>query len=372
MLVARAVVWSHDTVVGVGAMMRRGAFRAATVWCALLAALCACDAGSGTERDASTTTETSSGSSSTSGAGGTMGVGGGLTGSIATSGTTSGSGGTSGGAGGAPVTCGYKNMGQVLNVTPQIQLCLPATICKPETCPPGLGDCVNGKCIYRPGYKGLETLPEAWATQYCSLLGAAATSCHGVSQLEPAEVTAQKVAQMSGRQLCAQSSVGTCVGIVASSPMVVGNSETAIDPATSKPAYLWGLGMTEASGLCYEITGPGGTAVVAITDRCAGYCQCADSGFVECGACVNASDMHPKCPCVGTDPGLYTNCCGRTCGGVPSTCDWCAANNHPHFDLDDDTFLHICGSEAMLGSCKLSTTRFVSCLPPNPGWPANR
>jgi hypothetical protein len=260
-------------------------------------------------------------------------------------------------------------MGRVVNVTSQVQLCLPSTVCKPETCPPGLGDCVNGACIFKTGYKGVETLPEAWATQYCSLTNG---SCHGVTQLEPPETTAQKVAQQLGHSVCAQSATGTCVGIAASSPAVVGNSETAIDPATSKPVYLWGLGLTEASGLCYEITGPGGTAVVAMTDRCAGYCQCNGSAFVECGACVNATDMNPKCPCVGTDPGVYPNCCGRTCGGVPTTCDWCASNNHPHFDLDDDTFMHVCGADSMLGSCKLSIAHFVSCLPPNPKWPANR
>ncbi len=340
------------------------------IWCALFPfVLCVCDASTSSERPQSEfdgSTQDSSTREDASAVGGSAGQGG------ATVGTGGSATGGSGSDGAPGASCGYKDTGHVLNVGSQIQLCIPASICKPETCPPGLGDCVNGKCVFRSGYAGLETLPEAWVTQYCSLSGAAAGSCHGVSQLEPAETTAQKVGQKLGHPLCAQSSAGTCVGIVASSPMVVGNSETAIDPATSKPVYLWGLGMTEASGLCYEITGPGGTAIVAITDRCAGYCQCGDSGFVECGACVNSADMHPKCPCVGTDPGLYSNCCGRTCGGVPSTCDWCASNNHPHFDLDDDTFLHVCGGEAMLGSCKLSSARFISCLAPNPNWPANR
>jgi hypothetical protein len=258
----------------------------------------------------------------------------------------------------------------VLDVTPDIELCLPPVFCNPETCPPRLGDCVNGACVFKDGYKGLETLPQAWATQYCSL---SAQACHGVSQLEFPEVTAQKVGQKAGYPLCGSAVAGTakCVGIVASSPMVVGNSETATDPS-SKRLDLWGLGMTEASGLCYEITGPGGVAVVAITDRCAGYCKCGGSAYQECGACVNASDMEPQCPCVGTDPGLYGACCGRGCQATQGFCDWCASNNHPHFDVDDDTFKWICGDQAIYGSCQLSKVRFVPCLDPNPGWPANR
>ena len=69
-------------------------------------------------------------------------------------------------------------------------------------------------------------------------------------------------------------------------PMMAGNSQLAIDPATGTKVPLWGLGMTAASGLCYQITGVGGTAIVAITDRCGGYCECG-SGFNECGDCIN-------------------------------------------------------------------------------------
>ena len=86
-----------------------------------------------------------------------------------------------GGAGGAPAACGYHGQGRVLDVGTDIELCLPPAVCNPETCPPSFADCVNGACVFKGGYKGLETLPEAWATQYCSL---AAQACHGVSQLE--------------------------------------------------------------------------------------------------------------------------------------------------------------------------------------------
>jgi hypothetical protein len=225
---------------------------------------------------------------------------------------------------------------------------------------------VAGKCVYGAGYTGIATLPQAWATYYCDLTTA---GCHGVGQVDFPEVTAQKVASAMSLPLCTTASAGaTCVGIAAAPPMIVGNSQVATDPSTGGFVKNWGLGMTEPSGLCYRLTGPGGAAVVALTDRCGGFCECGGSGFQECGACVSAPDMHPECPCVGTVPGLYTNCCGRTCGGTPSSCDWCASNNHPHFDLDVATFNRLCGSQADLGSCQLTGVSYFPCLTPTI-WP---
>jgi hypothetical protein len=144
--------------------------------------------------------------------------------------------------------------------------------------------------------------------------------------------------------------------------MVVGNSQLAVDQLTGKQVVDWGLGLTEASGLCYELTGPAGSVVVALTDRCGGFCSCNGSGPQECGPCVNASDLAVQCPCVGTSPPAWTKCCGTTCGGpVVATCDWCAANNHPHFDLDVASFNHICGSLSNQGSCQISGVRYFHC-----------
>lgn len=151
--------------------------------------------------------------------------------------------------------------------------------------------------------------------------------------------------------------------------MVVGNSQEAKDPATGTYAKLWGLGYTEASGLCYELVGPGGTVVVALTDRCGGYCKCNGSGYQECGPCVSAPDMAPHCACVGSVPGLFADCCGLNCPTpTKANCDWCASNNHPHFDLDTAGFNALCGSQATNGSCKLSQVQFFNCLNPKP-WP---
>jgi hypothetical protein len=258
-------------------------------------------------------------------------------------------------------SCGYKGEGTALHVAAGVDICLPPVVCTSENCPPPLGQCVGGKCIFDTGYQGVQTLPEAWATHYCAL---STGGCHGVTQIEFPEDTAQAIATQMGLQLCdgASSSSGTCVGIAASSAMIVGNSQLAIDPATGTTVTDWGLGLTEASGLCYAISGPGGSAVVALTDRCGGYCKCNGSGYEECGPCVSAPSMAPNCPCVGTDPGLFDACCGNDCPTLVAECDWCAANNHPHFDLDDATFDWVCGAQATRGSCQLSAASYVPCL----------
>jgi hypothetical protein len=81
--------------------------------------------------------------------------------------------------------------------------------------------------------------------------------------------------------------------------------------------------------------------------------------------------LTPNCPCVGTAGTLYTQCCGAGAGcstPVVATCDWCASSNHPHFDLDDGTFNWVCGAQKDLGSCQLTTVKFISCLAPK-SWP---
>ena len=265
-------------------------------------------------------------------------------------------------------SCGFENTGRKLVVAPGIELCLPQTVCTAETCPPPLGQCQAGDCVYNEGYQGIATLPEAWATHYCALKGG---GCHGVTQIDFAEVNAAAVSARLSLPLCEDDPGGTegCVGIAASSPMIVGNSQEAIDPATDTHVRFWGLGYTEASGLCYELKGPGRTVVVALTDRCGGYCRCGGSGYQECGPCVSASDMEPHCGCVGSVPGLFADCCGLDCPmPTRADCDWCASNNHPHFDLDTAGFNALCGEQASRGSCRLSAVRFIPCLPPK-NWP---
>lgn len=257
--------------------------------------------------------------------------------------------------------CGLE--GSLLHVAADIDVCMPKTVCTAETCPPTLGSCVEGACRYHDGYSGIATVPQAWATYYCTL---STGGCHGVTQIAFPEENAAVISKRLSLPLCeGATGRGPCVGIAASNPMIVGNSQLAIDPATGKTVSRWGLGLTEASGVCYEIEGPGGVAVVALTDRCGGYCKCKGSGFMECGPCVSESDMQPNCGCVGS----AGNCCGRGCAEVKADCDWCAANDHPHFDLDTGAFNHVCGADAANGSCRITRVRPIACLPPKPAWP---
>jgi hypothetical protein len=260
--------------------------------------------------------------------------------------------------------CGASG-GSPFHVTAGIDLCLPPTVCTSETCPPPLGTCVNGACQFKSGYEGLATLSQAWVTYYCTL---STGGCNGVTQAEPPAQTAAGVSTALGFPLCeSDPDASTCVGIAASSPMVVGNSQVAVDPSTGKTVSAWGLGLTEASGLCYRLTGPGGSVVVALTDRCGGYCKCNGSGYQECGPCVSAPDMQPNCSCVGTTPPLYSECCGNGCSSTQQDCDWCASNNHPHFDLDVGSYDHLCGPNKAAGSCQVSSVSYVPCLTPT--WP---
>jgi len=140
-----------------------------------------------------------------------------------------------------------------------------------------------------------------------------------------------------------------------------GNAQTATYPNGTQ-IHPWGMGLTEASGVCYQLTGPTGHVVlVAQTDRCGGYCTCsAQASMAECGPCVNDAELTPNCPCVGTVPGVYSQCCGLAAYGCPSTqqaCDWCASQNHPHFDLDIASFNYLCDTDSGDGSC----VRFVRC-----------
>jgi hypothetical protein len=277
--------------------------------------------------------------------------------------------GASGGSAGSDVVtgppCGYQQRGTLQQIAANVQVCLPLQVCTPsETCPRGLADCVAGACVFKPGYHGLATLPEAWATYYCDLPSG---GCDGsVLNPRPYELAQALAAKYGPVCASAPDAPGTCVGIAAVPPQMAGNSQIARDPASGEDVSAWGLGMTGASGLCYRITGATGTAVIGISDRCAGYCKCGRGEYNECGACINAVDTTPECTCVGAAPPLYGSGCAEA-----AQCDWCASNNHPHFDLDNATFEHVCGAAGEhAGSCQLSAVEVVEeCYPPNPAWP---
>jgi len=79
-------------------------------------------------------------------------------------------------------------------------------------------------------------------------------------------------------------------------------------------------------GQCWAITGPGGTANVQITDCCAGY--------AGKPSCLTSKDPY---------------------------CDWCAANDNQHFDLDWASYETVCGGQVDAGNCKLSKAVKINC-----------
>lgn len=179
--------------------------------------------------------------------------------------------------------------------------------------------------------------------------------------------------------------------------------------AVAKTKHLGGWGCTDSrppagssinpyqpSGVAYRLTGPtGNQAVVAVVDRCggsvqmagtadepklvdiapdlcAGYesqmkngpCSFMDDGNGACG-CGDAnlgftaegwSQMTPWAPGFGTAPPIYPQETPK-CTAVQCV-DWCASNNHPHFDLDQGTYNFLCpGTE---GSCVLTAVTPVA------------
>jgi len=82
-----------------------------------------------------------------------------------------------------------------------------------------------------------------------------------------------------------------------------------------------------ACGQCWSISGPGGSARIQVTDCCAGYSN------------------HASCLVNPQDP----------------QCDWCAANDNQHFDLDSVSYNTVCGSEAGNGHCVLSSAVQIQC-----------
>jgi len=82
-----------------------------------------------------------------------------------------------------------------------------------------------------------------------------------------------------------------------------------------------------ACGQCWQLVGPGGSANIQVTDCCAGY------------------------------PGNQ----GCLTANPPWNCDWCAANDHPHFDLDWDSYKTVCGNQVDAGHCTISSATLINC-----------
>jgi len=80
-------------------------------------------------------------------------------------------------------------------------------------------------------------------------------------------------------------------------------------------------------GKCYALSGPGGSANIQVTDCCAGY---------------------PSSPSCVTSPS-------------DAYCDWCAHNDHTHFDLDWDSYARVCAGQTDNGHCTLNSAVEIAC-----------
>eukprot|EP00483_Globobulimina_turgida_P000879 UN00880 len=252
---------------------------------------------------------------------------------------------------GAPTpNCGKMSM---IKVGDNSYACTPLA-CDYDMCDPGLGKCnnsyavIDSQCEYSESgnYSGVASFPYGVSTEYCTLSNG--QGCEGGA-----------CGNHISTALLSQYGV---TGIAAVNPWLFGLDE-------NRNKASWGQGCTTNSKICYYLDGPGGSANIMITDRCAGYCTidlktllCDPNGqgAADCGQCVlsyyDPTKIHPNCPCIGTDGDMYPTCCGNdpSCGTpLNAQCDWCAGNNHAHFDLDYGTFNRVCGSQAYKGHCVL-------------------
>lgn len=186
----------------------------------------------------------------------------------------------------------------------------------------------------------------------------------------PALSIAKQVMKKTNTTLCVNNPNVNCVGIAAVPPVMMGNNAQNYwtNPSTTKPA--WGAGLSVVTGQCYKLTATTGhIAYVAITDRCGGYCNCLSTHtqIGECSQCVGPyythmiTDLTPNCQCIGT-AGLIDTC------ATAVECDWCAANNHPHFDVDYQTMQRLCGW--VTGICSLTKVEVIeNCVEKVLPWP---
>ena len=234
----------------------------------------------------------------------------------------------------------------------------------------------DGTCKYPSSYKPFLEYPHAMGTNYCGL---EVGGCSGALGDPRAIIEQVRDAILSGKSIekppNGPVTKDTRFGVTANPPLMIGNSGEGVNLVTGKRVASSSQGSIFQSGICYDVIGPGGRAILIPADRCAGYCLpgCGKTGKVsdgiECGPCVSKikGSPTPNPPCVGTVPGLYSTCSGMPDYGckeaVLQRCDWCASQNHPHFDMDNATYNAVCGAGG-IGSCELTTVKPFKAIDP--------
>jgi hypothetical protein len=282
---------------------------------------------------------------------------------------------------------GISPVGSYLKVNDGVTIYTPKVACTPVTCLAQYGgQCQSdGTCKYSTGYKPLLQFPKAYATNYCDMESGGCSGALGDPQKFIGDLR-QCLLKGNSPEAPPNGPIdsNTRFGVTANPPIMIGDSNESYDLVNKKTVTTSYQGSTPYSGICYDVKGPTGRAILVPYDRCAGYCKtgCGVSGFkqkynttsksgfdlgnVECGICLQKPEDKPKpnCPCVGTTP-MDDKCCGDSvygCGKLDGQCDWCASQNHPHFDLDNTTFNIVCNDPN--GSCELTTVKPFKCIIP--------
>ena len=158
--------------------------------------------------------------------------------------------------------------------------------------------------------------------------------------------------------------------------------------------------MGPGCGKCWHLINGKTSITVLATDRCGGRCygkpficdkEAAPAATCDCATCIEGKKEYrndttvsnPTCPCSAVEAMFSAILCllfswqcsclsaqakrseGLCAPGI--LCDWCAHDDHPHFDLDMDAFNAICGPQSGQGSCNLTTAVEVRCDGTGPG-----
>jgi len=184
--------------------------------------------------------------------------------------------------------------------------------------------CASGLCCSQYGYCGS-------TSAYCGA-GCKSGPCSGSSPPPPPPPPSSGGLPIIATYYCSVTNVaayGSCF------PGSCGTESRAISSfgiAALNPTAFDGGSVCKyqgsACGQCWQLGGPTGSANIQVTDCCAGY---------------------PGNPSCLSDPS-------------DSQCDWCAAEDNQHFDLDYDSFMTVCGSQGVnAGHCKLNSATLISC-----------
>jgi len=226
----------------------------------------------------------------------------------------------------------------------------------------GHGLCSGGACRCQAGYSGRDcSVPpnNGWAnyrvkpgtpaaTYYCDM----ATGCEGGSCA---------FGNLKGRLPAGID------GIAAVNPTLYGSR---VRPGSAAAG--------QGCGQCYKLTKGTISKNVVITDRCAGYCK-GSSAFIcdprgsfstHCVQClapwggVNGTLSPPACSCFNAPFNFGKSGAGGLCDTAKTQlCDWCDANDHPHFDLNTELIVQLCSDAQQTGHCILDSFAPITCGP---------